>query len=72
MEDVETEFQIKECFFAKNYAENMGGALYILKSGNIIINSTVFYGNQAKNGGAIYFFNDGFSIIASLLINKYK
>ena len=56
---METEFQIKECFFTKNIAEDMGGALYILDSGNIMINSTVFYGNKAKNGGAIYFFNDG-------------
>ena len=66
---METEFQINECFFAKNFAENLGGALYILESGNIVINSTVFYGNKAKNGGAIYFFNDGFYLISLSLFN---
>ena len=44
---------IARCNFTGNNASDCGGALYLAKQGNVL-NGTVFMGNRAVNGSAVY------------------
>ena len=49
---------ISSCKFLENSATFSGGSIYLYRTGNIKITNNKFYKNQAKIGGAIYYFED--------------
>lgn len=53
-----------------NNALNSGGAIFIENSGNISIYNNLFYKNTAKNGGCIYYYENGinfFNLLSKIL-----